>query len=137
MEEWLASADHANVQDLQTSIKAHPHAEPAPNSFAIGRKISVSIDIEPELSTSRNVIGVLPGAGSLKDEWVVVGAHMDHLGWGGEGSTSMAPDIHDIHNGADDNGSGTSAMLELAAYFPKQSLGNNRRSLMLADPTLR
>ena len=130
LEEWLASEDHANVQDLQSAIKAHPHAEPAPNSFAIGRKISISIDIEPELSTSRNVIGVLHGAGSLKDEWVVVGGHMDHLGWGGEGSTSMAPDIHDIHNGADDNASGTSAVLELAAYFPKQPLGDNRRSLM-------
>ncbi|MDH3283573.1 MAG: M28 family peptidase, partial [Acidobacteriota bacterium] len=56
-----------------------------------------------------NVVGVLPGEGALADEFVVVGAHYDHLGYGGQGS--MRPDEHAIHNGADDNASGVAAML--------------------------
>ena len=46
------------------------------------------------------------------DEYVIVGAHFDHLGFGGEGS--LAPDSRDIHNGADDNASGTAAIIEVA-----------------------
>lgn len=57
-----------------------------------------------------NVIGVVPG--KKADEFVVVGAHFDHIGYGETGSRK--PGVHEIHNGADDNASGTSAMLELA-----------------------
>ena len=62
----------------------------------------------------RNVVGVLAGADpSLAREAVVVGAHYDHLGLGGR--HSLAPDATgQIHNGADDNASGTAAMLEIA-----------------------
>jgi len=56
---------------------------------------------------------VLPGADpELRDEYVIVGAHYDHLGFGGEGS--LAPDSRAIHNGADDNASGTAAIIETA-----------------------
>jgi hypothetical protein len=48
----------------------------------------------------------------LRSEYVIVGAHYDHLGFGGEGS--LAPDETAVHNGADDNASGTAAMLEIA-----------------------
>jgi hypothetical protein len=57
------------------------------------------------------VAGYLPG-GSRGDEYVIVGAHYDHLGRGGMGS--LAPRSKEIHNGADDNGSGTAALIELA-----------------------
>lgn len=57
-----------------------------------------------------NVIGVVPG--EKKNEYVVVGAHLDHIGYGETGSRK--PGVHEIHNGADDNASGTAAMLELA-----------------------
>jgi hypothetical protein len=50
----------------------------------------------------------------LSEEAVVVGAHYDHLGYGGEGSGSLAPDAHAVHPGADDNASGTAGMLEIA-----------------------
>lgn len=69
-----------------------------------------------------NVIGVVPGEGPLADQFVVVGAHFDHIGYGETGSRK--PGVHEIHNGADDNASGTSAMLELArrvAAGPKPS----------------
>jgi Zn-dependent M28 family amino/carboxypeptidase len=60
----------------------------------------------------RNVVGLLPGS-SLKDEAVVVGAHYDHLGLGGR--HSMNPNLAgQVHNGADDNASGTAALIEIA-----------------------
>ena len=62
----------------------------------------------------RNVVGTIPGADpSLAGEAVVVGAHYDHLGLGGR--HSMASDsTGQVHNGADDNASGTAALLEMA-----------------------
>jgi Peptidase family M28/PDZ domain/PA domain len=63
----------------------------------------------------KNVIGVLPGEGPHADEFVFVGAHYDHLGRGGMGS--LMPGSHEIHNGADDNASGTVSVLELARRF--------------------
>ena len=64
--------------------------------------------------TGRNVIAVLEGADpELKREWVVVGAHYDHLGEGG-GPNSLAPGESAIHNGADDNASGIAAVLWVA-----------------------
>ncbi len=59
-----------------------------------------------------NVVGVVPGEGPNADEVVVLGAHFDHIGYGGVGSRT--PGVHEIHNGADDNASGTAALIELA-----------------------
>ena len=53
------------------------------------------------------------------DKYIVIGGHYDHLGMGGQGSGSRKPDTNAVHNGADDNASGTSAMLDLAARFSK------------------
>jgi hypothetical protein len=64
---------------------------------------------------TRNVIGLLPGRGSLADEYVVIGAHYDHLGVVvPRGSREAEPEIH---NGADDNASGTAGLIELARAF--------------------
>jgi len=58
-------------------------------------------------------VALLPGSDpSLKAQTVIVGGHFDHLGWGGEGS--LDPDVHAVHNGADDNASGTAGVLEIA-----------------------
>ncbi len=66
----------------------------------------------------RNVIGILnpEGKGSI-----IIGAHYDHLGWGGEGSGSLSTE-HAIHNGADDNASGVAGLLYLAKRFSKKKL---------------
>jgi hypothetical protein len=66
-----------------------------------------------------NVIGVLEGTGPLREETIIVGAHFDHLGRGEEGS--LAPGSKEIHNGADDNASGTAGLLELARRLGKRS----------------
>jgi hypothetical protein len=74
-----------------------------------------------------NVIGILEGTDAvLKNEAIVIGAHYDHLGKGGMGS--LAANSTEIHHGADDNASGTSALIELAAQFAKAK--NNKRTLI-------
>ena len=73
----------------------------------------IDVTVEPLAVDIANVVALLPGSDPLlADEVVVVGAHFDHLGWGGEGS--MEPATRAIHNGADDNASGTAVMLEVA-----------------------
>jgi hypothetical protein len=63
--------------------------------------------------TTSNIVGWVPGRDpALDEEAVLVGAHYDHLGWGGFGS--LAPGERAIHNGADDNASGVAGVLELA-----------------------
>ena len=74
-----------------------------------------------------NVIGIIEGHDPiLKNEAIIIGAHYDHLGRGGSGS--LAVNSKDIHHGADDNASGTSAMLELARSFSKNK--TNKRTLI-------
>lgn len=80
----------------------------------------------------RNVVGVLPGRGPLAGQVVVLGAHYDHLGRGGAGMGSLDPDsVGVIHNGADDNASGTAALLE-AARLLRGRLQGDRRTIVFA-----
>ncbi|MEP6574156.1 MAG: M28 family peptidase [Gemmatimonadota bacterium] len=67
--------------------------------------------------TGKNVIGVLPGHDpELRNEIVIVGAHYDHLGFGGFGS--LDPDSTGrIHNGADDNASGAASLIHIATHL--------------------
>ncbi|GIW89022.1 MAG: hypothetical protein KatS3mg108_3346 [Isosphaeraceae bacterium] len=77
-----------------------------------GITASYEVTLERVTYPARNVIGVLEGTGPLAEETIVVGAHYDHLGRGEVGS--LAPGSTEIHNGADDNASGTAVVLELA-----------------------
>ena len=80
-----------------------------------------------------NVIGVLEGSDPvLKNENIVIGAHYDHLGRGGEGSGSLSPNSGDIHHGADDNASGTAGLLELARIFSSQRPRPKRTLIFIA-----
>ena len=70
--------------------------------------------------TTHNIIAVLPGKDKhLKNEYIVVASHYDHLGLGGKNSGSRRPDTLGVHPGADDNASGDAVVLELAKYFKK------------------
>jgi peptidase M28-like protein/PDZ domain-containing protein len=87
--------------------------KPASFAFTDDLQISVSVNIEHTHATVNNVLAYLPGA---TDEYIILGAHYDHLGYGGE--HSLAPSLTGtIHPGADDNASGTAGLLELARYF--------------------
>ena len=98
-----------NLEALQREIESRR----APLSRALDVEIELTVELRRERAALRNVIGVLPGADPHRA--VVIGAHYDHLGMGG--TSSLAPDAHEPHNGADDNASGTAALLELARMF--------------------
>ena len=83
-----------------------------PASVALTTPVSIDFKLVNDRKPIRNVIGVLEGTGPRKDEYIVVGAHFDHLGRGGSGS--LLRGSREIHNGADDNASGTTAMLLVA-----------------------
>ncbi len=76
-----------------------------------------STDTTGEKRLSKNVVGLLQGNGD-SDEVIIIGAHYDHLGYGEFGSLYRG-DTPRIHNGADDNASGTAGLIELAQYFGK------------------
>lgn len=91
-----------------------------PASFAfVDESVELTINYELKLVDAQNVIGFLEGTDPLlKDEYLVVGAHYDHVGLGYYGAMNK-DDAGKIHNGADDNASGTSGMIELAEAFSK------------------
>ena len=85
-------------------------------TFIIPIFAEIETDVQKVPATSTNIVGGVEGTDpELKDEYIVVGAHYDHLGWGGNGA--MIKDTVAIHNGADDNASGTSGLIELAEWF--------------------
>jgi hypothetical protein len=89
--------------------------------------LSFRVNLEKKQADAYNVIGILEGRDDvLKNEAIVIGAHYDHLGRGGQGS--LAVNSADVHHGADDNASGTAAIIELARYFAKEKL--NKRTLI-------
>jgi len=98
-------------------------------SIELKKNVSVSTTVKYKTVQTQNIVGVLPGIDEkLKDEYVVMGAHYDHLGFGGEHSGSRRPDHYEIHNGADDNASGVSVMMELAEQFSHNN--SNKRTLV-------
>jgi hypothetical protein len=88
------------------------------------------VSIERTQAAVRNVIGVVEGNGPLANETIVVGAHYDHVGRGGP--ESLARGSSEIHNGADDNGSGTVALLELARRIASRPEKLPRRVVFIA-----
>jgi S1-C subfamily serine protease len=118
-----AGTDLAAVEkDIDTTLK--PHSRPL-----AGWTCQVETAMKHTLVPVKNIVGVLEGSGPLADETVIVGAHYDHMGYGvsfgfGGGSTFGgvgafgSPTIREsakmVHHGADDNASGSCAVIELA-----------------------
>ncbi len=97
----------AAVSDyIDTSLK--PLSQEIP-----GWSANVSTRFESNSVSTDNIIGVVEGEGPLADETIVIGGHYDHLGFGGYGSRTQNR-TGEVHNGADDNASGTAAVVELA-----------------------
>jgi Peptidase family M28/PDZ domain/PA domain len=122
---WFWSAGKS-LKDMQAQI----NSSTKPNSFAFPEtlRLALSIDIETTRATVNNVLAWLPGQ---TDEYVIIGAHYDHLGHGN--FDSLAPSqIGQIHPGADDNASGTAGVLELARLFASQR-GQLKRSILFMD----
>jgi Zn-dependent M28 family amino/carboxypeptidase len=86
-----------------------------PRSAALaGATVDYVESLSKNRRTVRNVVGILPGSDPARArEAIVIGAHYDHVGLGGR--LSVTPDrVGEIHNGADDNASGTAAIIEMA-----------------------
>jgi hypothetical protein len=96
--------------------------QPQSFSFPASLHLDANLDIEREVKTVHNVVGYLPGE---TDEYVIIGAHYDHLGLGEQ--FALDPEAKGtVHPGADDNASGTAGVIELARWFstqPKQKRG--------------
>ncbi|HYI92149.1 MAG TPA: M20/M25/M40 family metallo-hydrolase [Bryobacteraceae bacterium] len=91
-------------------------------------ELAMRVDIKREQADVRNVVGYLPGQ---SNEYIVIGAHYDHLGFGNE--SSLAPSqIGKVHAGADDNASGTAGLLELARLFAGRKGDLKRGVLFIA-----
>ncbi|MCB0283739.1 MAG: M20/M25/M40 family metallo-hydrolase [Calditrichae bacterium] len=122
--DFILAGKGTTIAELEKKLNSDKKA----NSFEIPVTVSASAEVNLVKVQTRNVLAVLPGSDeTLKDQYIVVGAHYDHLGYGGRGSGSRTPDTVAIHNGADDNASGVSSMLEIAEYF---SAMKTKRSIL-------
>jgi aminopeptidase YwaD len=112
--QWLKPSGHT-LEGLSSAIDK----DLSNHSFALDPtlNLSLTVDVERIRKTESNVIAMLAGSDpGLASQCLVIGAHYDHLGLGDQ--HSLAPSqIGQIHHGADDNASGTSAVLEIASYF--------------------
>ncbi len=126
-DEMLKSSLQTTLADLEAAIDADLKPRSAPLT---GWKARGTVTVERARSEVLNVIAEIPGEGPLADETIVIGAHYDHVGKGGSGS--LAPGSTDVHNGADDNASGTVALLELARRLGARSEKPARRLVFIA-----
>jgi Zn-dependent M28 family amino/carboxypeptidase len=98
----------------------------APFELKADKRISLSLTTRPETINTQNVVAVFKGSDPvLKNEYVAVGAHYDHVGIG----VPINGDA--IYNGADDDGSGTTAVLAMAEALAKNSLRPKRSVLLV------
>src|SRR5579864_497862 len=122
---WFEAAGKS-LKDVQDQINST--TKPASFEFPDTLRASLHIDIETTRATVSNVLAWLPGQ---SDNYVIIGAHYDHLGYGN--FDSLAPSqIGQIHPGADDNGSGTAGVLELARLLAPQR-GQLKRSILFMN----
>ena len=119
--------DNAGLAGIPVALISKQAAEKLANA----KEVSLVTDVVRMDVPAYNVVGVIEGSDPiLKNEAIVIGAHYDHLGRGGEGS--LAPRSGEIHHGADDNASGTAGVLELARIFSAQRSKLKRTLVFIA-----
>ena len=122
---WFAAAGKS-LAEIQNQINSS--STPAPFAFPDKFQISLGVNIEKTRATVNNVLAYLSGK---TDEYIIIGAHYDHLGYGNV--DSLAPSqIGQIHPGADDNASGTAGVLELARLLAPRK-GQLQRGVLFAN----
>lgn len=111
---------------LETEINTSQQS----GGFSTGVIVNAGSDVVVTKKSTRNVVMVLRGGDEeSRDEYLVIGAHFDHLGMGG--SSSRAGDTVAVHHGADDNASGVAGVIEIAEKFALAGK-SNRRSIIFA-----
>ncbi len=102
-------------------------------SFPVSGLLNASTELKRVEVETQNVVAIIEGNDpELKDEYVIIGAHYDHLGMGGPGSGSRMPDTIAIHNGADDNATGVAAVIELAEKLNSEKTKLRRSIIFMA-----
>jgi aminopeptidase YwaD len=102
-------------------------------SFDTGVKIKGSAEIIPRKAATYNVEGYIEGSDPGKrNQWIILGAHYDHLGMGGAVSSTRVPDTTAVHYGADDNASGVASLIEIAEKIALSEKYPERSFLFLA-----
>ncbi|MGB7207058.1 MAG: M28 family peptidase [Pyrinomonadaceae bacterium] len=128
--ELLGVENEKALADFETALvtRSNKATGPLDQPVALAKAVAqIKVVLIKKQAEAYNVIGLLEGNDPvLKNEAIVIGAHYDHLGRGGQGS--LAANSTDIHHGADDNASGTSAVIELARLFAKEK--NNKRTII-------
>jgi hypothetical protein len=115
VEKWLGA--------LGVSLKARKESidrDEKPASIPLPRaRAAIQVSLEEQRAQAENVVAMIPGSDpTLRDEYVVVGAHYDHLGYGHFGARNLSA-AGQIHHGADDNASGTAVTLYLASRLSR------------------
>ncbi len=127
----IEQALQGSIKKSLAALEAEIDSDLKPRSVVLpGWKAEGQASVELIKTEVKNVIGVIEGQGDLAEETVVVGAHYDHVGYGGQ--NSLAPGVKDVHNGADDNGSGTVSLIELARRFGARKEPLKRRLVFIA-----
>lgn len=114
----------AAVEDAYNGKELKPHS-----AVLNGLNADLTVAVERKKTPTKNVVAVLEGSGPLADETIVIGAHYDHVGRGEYGSLAGSKEIH---NGADDNASGTATLMELARRLASRPDPLPRRVVFLA-----
>lgn len=118
------------LDSSHSTLGLREHADSDASPLDLGFEFQLDGLAERKSLMAENVGGVLKGVGDLANEWIVVGAHLDHLGMGYFGSRSGPGELHP---GADDNASGTAGLLLLAERLSERLAGDNRprRSILI------
>lgn len=122
----ILASEGKTIGELEADI----NRDLKPRSFEVkGWSAAVEATVDRVEIKAKNVVAVLEGKGPLANETVVIGAHYDHLGRGERGSLAKGSKL--IHFGADDNGSGTTSVLELARRFAALKDREGRRIVFM------
>jgi hypothetical protein len=128
LDEMLVSSLGTTLDSLESDIDRDLRPRSVPLT---GWSAYLDVQVTRSTISVKNVVGYLEGDNLLGKETVILGAHYDHLGYGGMGSLADLKKPA-IHHGADDNGSGTTTLLELARRFGQMPNREGRRLVFMA-----
>lgn len=127
LNEVLEEALDTNLSALEKAIDEGPKPQ---SKDLPGWRLEGEVSINVNEVEVKNVAAILEGEGPHANETIVIGAHYDHVGYGGP--NSLAPGSTEVHNGADDNASGTVVLLEVARELASRSEKLPRRIMFIA-----
>jgi aminopeptidase YwaD len=114
--------DRAEMTGIPVFYVTKPAAKKYFSDASASLDVKLKVDIAEKRRTGHNVIGYIDNGAS---NTIVLGAHYDHLGYGEDGNSMLRTGEHLIHNGADDNASGTAALIELSRLLKNSKLNKN------------